>query len=299
MTHSTPLISVVIPTYQRASNLRPCLEALKNLHDKSGTFEVIIVDDGSEQSPELVVNEFADHMNIRCLVRPHEGVSVARNAGAEKARGRFLAFIGDDCIVSTDWLEAFTANAGDSVLGGGIDNGFPDSALTQATHLLIEHICRYSPSVNDNLRFFTPNNMLVPIDSFREVGGFDPIFHWSTGEDRDFCSRLADIGVKLNDCPEARVTHYHRLSLTGFFRTHWRYGIGSYHFRKRRITRTDRRFFTHPLSFYGSLILAPLKDGGIKSLHLSMLLALSQAINASAMVWAWSADRLVKNDRPD
>jgi glycosyltransferase involved in cell wall biosynthesis len=94
----TPLLSVVIPTWNRAQLVRDAIcSALGQREDK---VEVIVVDDAStDATAELLAREFADR--IRVLRLEHRrGPGGTRNAGARLARGEFVAFLDSDDV----WL---------------------------------------------------------------------------------------------------------------------------------------------------------------------------------------------------
>lgn len=90
-----PLVSVIVPAYNASEFLEQCLDsvAMQSLDD----FEVLIVDDGSEDSTASIADSF-QHMDERFhLIRQENGgVSSARNTGLEHAKGRFVTFVDAD-----------------------------------------------------------------------------------------------------------------------------------------------------------------------------------------------------------
>jgi glycosyltransferase involved in cell wall biosynthesis len=94
------VVSVVVPTYNRARLLGDAIRSV--LEQRFGDFELIVVDDGSEDGSRSVVRRFADP-RLRCLERPHRGISAAMNAGLHEARGEFVARLDSDDV----WLPAF------------------------------------------------------------------------------------------------------------------------------------------------------------------------------------------------
>lgn len=94
-----PEISVIVPVYDVEKYLDRCLESLRRqtLRD----FEVILVDDGSpDLSPQLCDDWAARDPRFRVIHKENGGLSSARNAGLDAARGRFIAFLDSD-----DWVE--------------------------------------------------------------------------------------------------------------------------------------------------------------------------------------------------
>ncbi|MEO8483547.1 MAG: glycosyltransferase family 2 protein [Acidobacteriota bacterium] len=85
-------ITVVIPTYNAVAFIG---EAIASVHAQSlSPFEIIVVDDGSRDgTPDVVRRDFPD---VRVIVQPNSGVSTARNAGLDAARGDWVAFLDAD-----------------------------------------------------------------------------------------------------------------------------------------------------------------------------------------------------------
>src|ERR1041384_7078965 len=94
MSDSDPLVSVVIPTFNRARYLREAIDSV--LNQTYPYWELIIVDDGSTDETQSTLETLAD-ARVHVLRRPHEGnVARARNVGLEQAQGRYVAFLDSD-----------------------------------------------------------------------------------------------------------------------------------------------------------------------------------------------------------
>jgi glycosyltransferase involved in cell wall biosynthesis len=116
-----PFFSVIIPTHARPRQLSACLEALTRLAYPSNSFEVIVVDDGSDKPLNGVVDPFRNQINVILLCQANAGPATARNRGASQARGRFLAFTDDDCMPAPDWIATLAkrfAATPDCAIGG-------------------------------------------------------------------------------------------------------------------------------------------------------------------------------------
>jgi glycosyltransferase involved in cell wall biosynthesis len=100
---TNPLISIVMPTYNRANLI---IESIRSVMTQSYTnWELIIVDDGSEDQTESVINAIASN-KIKYLRIPHIGLlGKIRNIGIEKSTGRYIAFHDSDDLWRTDKLE--------------------------------------------------------------------------------------------------------------------------------------------------------------------------------------------------
>src|SRR5262245_42383038 len=98
-----PRLSVVIPHLNEADNLRRCLRSL--VADRAGDlpFEIIVVDNGSRESPQA---RCADFVGVRFALEAEPGPGPARNLGARLARSDIIAFIDADCVVEPGWAHA-------------------------------------------------------------------------------------------------------------------------------------------------------------------------------------------------
>ena len=93
------LISVIIPVYNAEKYLEQCLNSIKNQTYKN--FEVIIVNDGSKDSSEVICKRFSeDDSRFRYFTKSNGGVSSARNFGLDNTNGHYITFIDGD-----DWVE--------------------------------------------------------------------------------------------------------------------------------------------------------------------------------------------------
>jgi len=98
MNPSLPVISIVLPTFNRAKTIGRAINSL--LEQTYQDYEIIIVDDASEDETEEIVKGFADEKTryIRC--KQNKGPGAARNLGIQESRGKFIAFQDSD----DEWL---------------------------------------------------------------------------------------------------------------------------------------------------------------------------------------------------
>jgi glycosyltransferase involved in cell wall biosynthesis len=100
-----PLVSVIIPTYNRASLLREALDSVSRQTFRD--FEVIVIDDGST---EPIADELAGHAVKPVIIRqPHQGPAAARNRGIAEATGDLIAFLDSDDLWLPEKLERFVS----------------------------------------------------------------------------------------------------------------------------------------------------------------------------------------------
>jgi glycosyltransferase involved in cell wall biosynthesis len=99
-THSNSLVSVIIPTYNRAHLIGETVESA--LAQTYKHLEILVVDDGSTDNTQEILQPYKDH--IRYFYQENRGVSAARNVGLRNAQGRYIAFLDSDDL----WLHEKT-----------------------------------------------------------------------------------------------------------------------------------------------------------------------------------------------
>lgn len=216
-----PFVSVVVASYQGARTLPACLESLERLNYPA--YEIILVDDGStDTTPEIA----ARHPAVRTVrFGQNEGLSAARNAGIDAARGEIVAFTDADCRADPDWLRYLVADLlnGPFVGIGGhnlppLDDS-PVAAAVMASPGGPAHVM-----LTDRMAEHIPGcNMAFYKWALEEVGGFDPIFR-KAGDDVDLCWRLQERGYRLGFSAGGFVWHHRRASVRDYFSQQKGYG---------------------------------------------------------------------------
>lgn len=97
---ATPEISVIIPLYNKAPYIKRALDSV--LSQTVQDFEVIVVNDGSKDGGDKIVEEYGDS-RIRLINQENQGVSAARNHGVDAAKAELVAFLDAD----DEWLPEF------------------------------------------------------------------------------------------------------------------------------------------------------------------------------------------------
>lgn len=281
MEQQTAFFSIIIPTYNRPQRIGACLESLSRLDYPRDGFEVIVVDDGSKTSLQPVVDCFLDQLDVTLLTQTNAGPAAARNAGAKRARGEFLAFMDDDCTPSPDWLQKLAnrfAEIPDHAIGGQTLNPLPENPYSTASQNLLNAGYAYHNPTPGQASFFASSNLTVPAAHFHSIGGFDITF--KTSEDRDFCDRWQHHGFQMTYAPEILIYHSHPLNFRAFWRRHFNYGRGAYRYHQARARRGTGRLRPNP-KFYMSLFFNSLtKEPKRRALWVKMLLVVSQVANA-------------------
>jgi len=289
MTFKNPRFSVIIPTYNRPQRLEECLNSLVQLDYPSDNFEVIVVDDGSHLPLEDLFKPYAKRGNFRLLRQANAGPASARNKGAAAAQGDYLVFTDDDCRPEKSWLSALAQQlekTPDALIGGYTINDLPQNYFSSASQVLIDYLYRYFNQAEGKNKFFASNNIAVPRQLFLQSKGFDVGFPLAAGEDREFCDRWQYLGHQLVFTPAMRIRHAHFLTLRTFWKQHFNYGRGAFHFHQVRSHRQQRSLQVEPIRFYWQLLTYPLRQGvGAQAVAISVFLLVSQVANAAGFFW--------------
>jgi GT2 family glycosyltransferase len=125
----------------------------------------------------------------------------------------------------------------------------------------------------------------MPADRFRAIGGFNTGFPRAAGEDRDFCDRWCRRGYGMTYASEVLVYHAHPLTLRGFWRQNFNYGLGASIFHAMRANQHHHPT-REPLSFYLNLLRYPFaQNPSQRSLLLVALFGLSQCAITAGFLW--------------
>jgi glycosyltransferase involved in cell wall biosynthesis len=181
------MISVVMPVHNHARFISRAVESVW-AQDRSDV-EVLIVDDGSTDDPETVVNALSRDGDVRFFQQENAGAASARNRGIAEASGEWIAFLDADDV----WLPGKLAAQFDAMEKGGADFSFTDSRLRFENGEERELPCPVldRPLMHQLLTgnlFGTPT-VVVRRRCFEIVGLFDEQLR--TGEDWDMWLRLA------------------------------------------------------------------------------------------------------------
>jgi len=185
-----PAVSVIIPTYNRAEFLRLAITSV--LNQTFQDFEIIVVDDASEDHTHEVVSDFSDKRIKYIRHEANTRVSAARNTGVLSASGDYIAFLDDD----DEWLPGklqiqVTLLEDSTSTFGGVYTGCVriDRPTGQISQLVVPK--RRGNIYNDLLKsnFIVTSTVLLRRKCFDRVGLFDEsIEFW---EDYDIWIRVS------------------------------------------------------------------------------------------------------------
>jgi glycosyltransferase involved in cell wall biosynthesis len=286
-----PTFSVIIPTYNRPRHVNGCLRALAQQDYPRQQFEVIVVDDGSPEPLDEVVDPYRSRLTVTLLRQTNAGPAAARNMGASVARGEYLAFTDDDCRPCADWLRrldtAFVTHAA-SLIGGRTVNRLSRNYYSATSQLILDVVYAFYNRDPTAARFFASNNIAMPKRMFDAVGGFDSGFFRAASEDREFCDRWRMQGHGMAYHAQAVVQHIHQLTLRTFCEQHFSYGRGALRYHAVRARRGSGRM-RDDLPFHAQLLrnlrgpFSRMRPN--RAVRVLALLLLWQVLNAAGFVY--------------
>jgi glycosyltransferase involved in cell wall biosynthesis len=185
-------VSVIVPCYNHAHYL---FFALQSVQAQSfSDWEIIVVDDGSSDNTQAVVNAFADP-RISYIYQENQGLSAARNAGIRAARGAFLAFLDAD----DEWLPSFMRRCVEALrLEQKLDGVYTCSYFIDAEGLPLPQEGSHSFAEPDFRHriveggIFPLHAAVVRASSIRRIGLFDTLL--TSLEDWDLWIRISAMG---------------------------------------------------------------------------------------------------------
>ena len=193
------------------------------------SFEVIVVDDGSDDDTAVCLDGFLpSHYELQRIHQNNRGPAIARNAGIRAARAPIIVFIDDDCLPAPACLERLVESleASDRRIAGCGGNSMRGVEGLVARY--VDRIGVLRPQVDNNgkVLYLITCNAAFRRSALNEVGGFSEAFSWAGGEDPEICIRLAELGYTFTIQENAVVLHDHPSNFAGLFRMYARYGKG-------------------------------------------------------------------------
>jgi cellulose synthase/poly-beta-1,6-N-acetylglucosamine synthase-like glycosyltransferase len=207
--------SVVIPAYNAGITLSDTLISLKNQSVSQGEYEVIVVDDGSEDDTSNV----AYSLGANCIRQPNRGPAAARNHGVRVARGDIILFTDADCAPDSDWIKQMTLP-----FLNERTVGVKGAYRTRQTKFAARFAQAEFEDRYDLLQKVAAIDMVDTYSAafrrevFIEIGAFDESFPVANNEDTELSYRLCAAGYLLEFNPKALVYHRHPDSFAKYLR---------------------------------------------------------------------------------
>jgi len=225
----TPLVSLIIPTRDRADLLRMSIGSILKLTSYE-PFEILIVDNGSvETETSQFLADATKDSRVRVLSYPHPfNYSAINNFAMREARGEILALVNNDVeVISSDWLDEMVAWAAQPEIGCvGAKLYYPNERIQHAGVILgiggvAGHSHKHQP--RDHLGYYgrlklvqtfsavTAACLVVRKRVYCEVGGLDKALAVAFN-DVDFCLKVREMGYRNVWTPFAELYHHESLS---------------------------------------------------------------------------------------
>lgn len=218
------LISIIIPSRDKAHLIEQCINSIKNCHSKN--YEIIIVDNGSIEEKTRDVYASFGNIDIKIIDAPIEfNFSKLCNIGAKSSKGQILVFLNNDVKILDKNLFAkirYYSNLQNiGIIGAKLL--YPDKTIQHCgIYLGIGNGCGHlyvnaseeSNYVNDAVAFdslrsaVTGALLAVRKDVFEKLGGFDEINFPITYNDVDLCLKSRDNGLYNMIINETKIIHY-------------------------------------------------------------------------------------------
>ncbi len=220
--------SIIIPVYNRPNEIDELLESLTK-QDFSDDFEVLIIEDGSTQKSDLIVENYKNKLNLNYFFKENSGAGASRNFGMQNASGNYFIILDSDVIVPKQYL--FEVKNGlekncTAAFGG------PDAAHSSFTPF--QKAINYSMTAvlttggirgkKQAVGKFQPRSFNFGLSkiAFEKTQGFSRM---KNGEDIDLTFRLWENQFETQLIEKAFVYHKRRSSIKQFFKQ--TYGFGT------------------------------------------------------------------------
>ena len=212
--------SFIIPVFNRPNEIEELLSSM-SLLQFDDSFEIVIVEDGSEQDAKAVVEKYKNILNISYYYKKNSGPGDSRNYGMQRAKGNYFLILDSDVILPSNYLaevDAFLKNNYVHCFGGPDDAHDSFSDLQKAiSYSMTSYLTTGGiRGRKNNLNKFQPRsfNMGLSKEAFLVSNGFGDIH---PGEDPDLAIRLWKLGYQTALIPNAKVFHKRRISWFKFY----------------------------------------------------------------------------------
>jgi glycosyltransferase involved in cell wall biosynthesis len=222
------LYSIIIPVYNRPNEIDDLLESLTK-QDFTDYFEVLIIEDGSAEKSDLIVEKYKNKLHLKYFFKENSGAGASRNFGMKNALGTYFIILDSDVIVPKNYL---------SEVKKGLDTkytaafGGPDAAhgsfssLQKAINYAMTSMLTTGGIRGKKQAFgkFQPRSFNLGLSriAFEKTQGFSKM---KNGEDIDLTFRLWENDFDTQLLEKAFVYHKRRSSLKHFFKQTYGFGI--------------------------------------------------------------------------
>lgn len=212
--------TLIIPVYNRPNEIDELLESL-TYQDFQKEYEILIVEDGSSERSEKVIEKYRDQLSISYFYKENSGPGDSRNFGMKKAKGNYFIILDSDVILPPSYLSAIDAYLQKNYLDcfGGADAAHESfSNLQKAINYVMTSFLTTGGirGSKNSIQKFEPRsfNMGISKEAFEATQGFSRVH---PGEDPDLSQRILKAGFTTGFLPGAEVFHKRRISWKKFY----------------------------------------------------------------------------------
>ncbi|WP_439483856.1 glycosyltransferase [Cyclobacterium plantarum] len=256
--------SIIIPVYNRPVEVQLLLDSLCRQTFKD--FEVVLVEDGSADTAEPVVEAFREKLLLQYHYQSNSGQGFARNKGMELAQGEYFVFFDSDCIIPPQYLEVLEqairkrnlqAHGGPDDADAGFNDWQKAMNFSMTSFLTTGGI---RGKMKDPAKYQARGyNMGFSRTVYEQLGGFA---HPNMAEDIEISLRIKKAGFRLELVSEAFVYHQRKNDFRSFLRQSFQFG-------------RNRVFIRH------------FHPEAVKAVHLLPVLFLLGILALPVLAWLW------------
>lgn len=199
-------VTVIIPSYNDSDRLQRCLDRVCRQTYPQNSYEVIVVDNGSNEDIRPTVEKYDA---VKLLHEYRAGSYLARNLGIKHAKGEILAFTDSDCLPASNWIKTGVAqliNADNCGILGGSVNLFYENRSNPKTVELYDSITFFQQQrYIEKGHFSVTANLFTYKHVFGKVGLFNA--RLASGGDFEWCRRVYAAGFGLHYADDVTVEH--------------------------------------------------------------------------------------------
>jgi len=211
-----PDVSVVISCYNKRETIAQCIRSV--LLQEGVRFELIVVDDGSTDGSNNILDAFSRDERVKIIRKAHSGISPTKNIGLANARSDIIYFVDGDCVLDQDslatLLSSFTSPRIGCV-GGAVRAINKSNSIAFAIELMQNEVERKWPF---------GANVAYTKEALTRTGGFDESAE--AGEDVDLFLRVSKMGFDFSYNPAIVARTVNPESFSSFFNQRFHWGIG-------------------------------------------------------------------------
>lgn len=219
--------SIIVPVYNRPQEIEELLKSLVK-QDFKDDFEVIIVEDGSQDASDKIIEKYSKSLKMHYFFKENSGAGASRNFGMQRASGNYFIILDSDVIVPPQYLSEVKKTLQENYTDAF---GGPDAAHKSFTAL--QKAINYSMTSvlttggirgkKKGVGKFQPRsfNLGISKEAFEKTNGFSMM---KAGEDIDLTFRLWEKGFETQLIENAFVYHKRRSTISQFFKQTFAFG---------------------------------------------------------------------------